>query len=157
MCITLQYCVLYFRSCILTFCHTCFCFCLPFFFFRVWTVQKNNSNLRIKNRAFHGRRADGISLVFIYSMVTYIWPINQTYSVASSPTVTGSVFMQRLCHHYVLLCLFFIVVLKRPVFQTLYPRCCFLILIIFHGISHEISLLKSADKICSYYKKVLKK
>ena len=32
-----------------------------------------------------------VAFVCIYS----IWPSNQTYTVASAPTVTGSVFMQR--------------------------------------------------------------
>ena len=33
--------------------------------------------------------------LYIWLLCTYIWPKNQTYFVASAPTVTGSVLMQR--------------------------------------------------------------
>ena len=52
-----------------------------------------------KNRACHMATANTtvkVRLLFTYCMYnTYIWLRNQTYTVASAPTVIGSVYMQR--------------------------------------------------------------
>ena len=60
------------------------------------TLCQKYSESRPKNRAYHCYRAVAtvpVRLLFTYTV--NIWPRNQTYTVASAPTVTGSVFMQR--------------------------------------------------------------
>ena len=67
------------------------CYCKIYF---ASALSKNNLNPRTKTEpVMDGAGAMVYGTVHAcFFVVTYIWPINQMYSVASAPTVIGSVF-----------------------------------------------------------------